>query len=79
MWGVGPVTARALHDRGYRTFGDIQRAGERQLVADFAESGPHWWRLAHGVDDRPVETGRAAKSVGEEETFAEDLATVGEV
>ena len=73
MWGVGPVTARALHDRGYRTFGDIQRAGERQLVADFAESGPHWWRLAHGVDDRPVETGRAAKSVGEEETFPEDI------
>jgi len=79
MWGVGPVTARALHDRGYRTFGDIQRAGERQLVADFAESGPHWWRLAHGVDDRPVETGRAAKSVGEEETFPEDISDRAEI
>jgi len=79
MWGVGPVTARALHERGYRTFGDIQRAGERQLVADFAESGPHWWRLAHGVDGRAVETGRAAKSVGEEETFPEDIAERAEI
>jgi DNA polymerase-4 len=79
MWGVGPVTARALHERGYRTFGDIQRAGERQLAADFAESGPHWWRLAHGADDRPVETGRAAKSVGEEETFPEDIVDRAEI
>lgn len=79
MWGVGPVTARALHDRGYRSFGDIQRAGERQLAADFAESGAHWWRLAHGVDDRPVETGRASKSVGEEETFPEDIADRAEI
>ncbi|MEY3020964.1 MAG: hypothetical protein RIS86_160, partial [Planctomycetota bacterium] len=41
--------------------------------------GAHWWRLAHGRDDRPVETGRASKSVGEEETFVEDLSTVAEV
>jgi DNA polymerase-4 len=73
MWGVGPVTAQSLHARGYRTFGDLQRAGETQLTTDFGESGAHWWRLAHGRDDRPVETGRAAKSVGEEETFREDI------
>ena len=73
MWGVGPVAAEALERRGYRLFRDLQQAGERQLVEDFAESGAHWWRLAHGVDDRPVETGRAAKSVGEEETFPEDI------
>ena len=79
MWGVGPVTARALHERGYRTFGDMQRAGERQLIADFAESGAHWWRLARGCDDRPVETGRAAKSVGEEETFPEDILDRAEI
>jgi DNA polymerase-4 len=79
MWGVGPVTARSLHARGYRTFGDLQRAGERQLIADFADSGAHWWRLAHGLDDRPVETGRASKSVGEEETFPEDIVERAEI
>ena len=79
MWGVGPVAAEALHRRGYRMFRDLQQAGERQLVEDFAESGAHWWRLAHGVDDRPVETGRAAKSVGEEETFPEDILDRSEI
>jgi len=79
MWGVGPVAAEALHKRGYRVFRDLQQAGEKQLAEDFADSGPHWWRLAHGIDDRPVETGRAAKSVGEEETFHEDIVDRAEI
>jgi len=79
MWGVGPVAAEALHRRGYRVFRDLQQAGEKVLAGDFAENGAHWWRLAHGVDDRPVETGRVAKSVGEEETFPEDIVDRAEI
>jgi DNA polymerase-4 len=79
MWGVGPVAAEALHRRGYRVFRDLQQAGEKVLAEDFAENGAHWWRLAHGVDDRPVETGRVAKSVGEEETFPEDIVDRAEI
>jgi len=79
IWGVGPVAAEALEKRGYRLFRDLQQAGERQLTADFAETGAHWWRLAQGLDDRPVETGRAAKSVGEEETFPEDIVDRAEI
>ena len=79
MWGVGPVAAGQLRARGYTTFGDIQRAGERQLALDFGDAGRAWHRLSHGIDDREVEVDRAAKSVGEEETFLEDIAAVGEV
>ena len=76
MWGVGPVAAGQLRARGYATFGDIQRAGERQLELDFGDAGRAWFRLSHGIDDREVEVDRGAKSVGEEETFLEDIADV---
>ena len=76
MWGVGPVAAEQLRARGYATFGDLQRAGERQLVGDFGDGGRSWHRLSHGIDDREVEVDRAAKSVGEEETFADDIISV---
>ncbi len=79
MWGVGPVTAEELAKRGYATFGDLQRAGERQLALHFGDAGRSWWRLSHGQDDRVVESDRMAKSVGEEETFHEDLLSVAHV
>ena len=76
MWGVGPVAAGQLRGRGYATFGDIQRAGEARLAGDFGDAGRAWFRLSHGIDDREVEVDRTAKSVGEEETFLEDLLDV---
>ena len=79
MWGVGPVTAQELAARGYATFGDLQRAGEKQLALYFGDAGRSWWRLALGRDDRAVESDRVAKSVGEEETFHEDLVSVAQV
>lgn len=76
MWGVGPVAAEELRRRGYRTFGDLQRAGPKQLALDFGPAGGHWFKLSHGEDEREVEVDRGAKSVGEEETFVEDIASV---
>ena len=76
MWGVGPVAAEELRRRGYRTFGDLQRAGPKQLALDFRAAGGHWYKLSHGEDEREVEVDRGAKSVGEEETFPEDIASV---
>ena len=34
LWGVGPVTAEKLHDRGITTVGDVARLAEPALVAD---------------------------------------------
>ena len=39
-------------------------------IGDEAE---HYQRLAHGVDDRPVSVDGEAKSIGQEQTFDEDL------
>ncbi len=73
--GVGKKTEQALFALGLRTIGDLATkdpawldrriSGGRDLVA-----------LARGDDPRPVIPDRAAKSVGAEDTFDEDLVGV---
>ena len=74
LWGVGPKTLARLHDIGIRRVPDIVAAPdgllEGRLVASAAK---HLRRLALGIDDRPVETDRGAKSIGQEETFGSDI------
>jgi DNA polymerase-4 len=73
MWGVGPATEAKLARRGVRTFADLRRLTEQQLVKDTGEDGTRLFRLSHGIDDRPVVPSREAKSVGHEQTFRENL------
>ena len=73
LWGVGPVTARKLRARGIERLVDV-RTVDLQALRDAVGSLADWLRqLAHGVDDRPVEPNREAKSSGSENTYAEDL------
>lgn len=71
--GVGPVTAGKLRDRGLLTCGDLQQAGQPELVQAFGKQGLRLWAMAHGEDDRPVVVTRVAKSVSVERTFSRDL------
>ncbi len=73
IWGVGPKTAAALRSRGVRTIGDLQRLRPGDLEAWFGEAGRQLWRLARGIDERPVEPPAEPKSLGAEVTFAEDV------
>ena len=80
LWGVGPATQAKLADLGIRTVEQLASVDEqllRRVVGD--AHGAHLHRLAHGVDDRPVEPERIAKSIGNEETFARDLLTHDEM
>src|SRR5215510_13545283 len=79
LWGVGRVTAQSLHNLGIRTIGDLTRFSQEFLVTRFGAHGEHLFHLAHGRDDRPVDPNQEIKSLGEEETFAEDLSLDGEV
>jgi DNA polymerase IV len=73
LWGVGPVTARRLRERGIERLVDV-RAIDPVRLREAVGSHADWLRqLAAGLDDRPVVPDRAAKSCGTENTFAEDL------
>jgi DNA polymerase-4 len=76
LWGVGPRAAERLAALGVRTIGDLARVGETRLAELFGEHGRQLHRLAHAVDERDVVPGHAPKSIGHEDTFADDL--VGE-
>jgi DNA polymerase-4 len=80
LWGVGPVTLEKLERLGVRTVGDLARLDERTIVATLGRaSGSHLLALANGIDDRPVQVSRDAKSIGHEETYARDTHSRSEV
>ncbi len=70
LWGVGPKTLEKLDRIGVRTVGDLAALDERTVVNALGRgSGAHLLALANGLDDRPVEVSREAKSIGHEETY----------
>ncbi len=74
LWGVGPKTAERLREQGLTTIADLAKAPAGRLARVLGESGAeHLLALAHGRDDRAVQTGREAKSISEERTYGEDL------
>ena len=73
IFGVGKVAQARLAADGYRTIGDLQRAGEADLVRRYGGEGARLARLARGLDDRPVRTEREAKSISAETTFEHDI------
>ncbi|WP_223635073.1 DNA polymerase IV [Corallococcus sp. EGB] len=74
LWGVGPKTEEAMKRAGLVTIGDVAARDVDWLEERFgAASAKHLWELSHGLDARDVVPDRAAKSVGAEDTFDEDL------
>ncbi len=80
LWGVGPATLDKLHRIGVRRVADIVTVDERVLASSLgAAQARHLSALARGIDDRPVEPEREAKSIGHEETFETDKHEVAEL
>jgi DNA polymerase IV len=73
MWGVGPVAAKRLHDKGLLTIGDLAASHSDLLEKLLGIWGREVFHLARGEDPRDVIPSRMAKSVGAEETFETDL------
>jgi len=73
LWGVGPKTAARLAGYGIKTIGELARRPEADLARWFGENGRELRQRAAGVDDSPLVTEHAAKSISQETTFARDV------
>ena len=71
--GVGKVTASRMKNMGLHTGADLKRLSEAELVRHFGKSGHFYDKIVRGIDDREVQPHRETKSVGAEDTFAEDM------
>ena len=71
--GVGPKTAAKMERLGIFTGADLAKWSREQLDAHFGSSGEWYWKIARGIDERPVRPDRPYKSVSAERTFDSDL------
>jgi DNA polymerase-4 len=71
--GIGPVTAAKMERLGIRTGADLRAKNVEFLTEHFGKSGPWYFAISRGEDDRPVRPDRERKSSGSETTFADDL------
>lgn len=80
LWGVGPATLTKLQRLGIASVADLAAFDIRTLQTMIGQAhGQHLHDLANGRDDRPVIASSEAKSIGHEETFADDIYTRGEI
>jgi DNA polymerase-4 len=71
--GIGPATTAKMNALGIETGLDLRAQSLAFLQQHFGKSGPYYYWISRGIDERPVRPDRVRKSVGVETTFAEDL------
>jgi len=71
--GVGPATTAKMNRLGIATGLDLRAQNLPFLQQHFGKSGAYYYWIARGVDERPVRADRVRKSIGAENTFAQDL------
>ncbi len=79
LWGVGKETRKTLALFSVRTIGDLSHIPLEVLEKRFGKHGIHLHLLSQGIDNRDVEVQREVKSIGREQTFAEDLLNIDSI
>ena len=77
--GVGKVTAKYMNDMGIKTCEDLQRYSRDEMLYYFGKFGDALYDYSRGIDDRDVVTEYERKSLGTEETFAQDISDLEEM
>ncbi|NIT04075.1 DNA polymerase IV, partial [Candidatus Saccharibacteria bacterium] len=76
--GVGPKTAAKLKAMDISTIGELRKVTKQELAELFGKWGVDIFEKSRGRDSSPVlEVKPKAKSIGEQETFAEDTKDPG--
>ncbi len=73
LWGAGKQTQKVLHKMGIETIGELAAFPEDILKKKLGKMGDHFYKLAHGIDNREVHAGQGVKSVSNEHTFSTDI------
>lgn len=73
FYGVGPATARRMHELGVSVGADLKKWSRENLETHFGKIGDWLYDVVRGKDERPVTPNRERKSVGIEDTFPQDL------
>jgi DNA polymerase IV len=77
LWGVGPQTAKKLHQLGLRWVRDLQKVDEPTLARHLGSAmAATLVAYARGDDERTVMSQRELKSLGHDETFAVSITDV---
>jgi DNA polymerase-4 len=79
FFGVGKVTALKMKKLGFHHGADLKKLSQEELVNHFGKMGRFFFKIVRGIDDRPVQPHRKAKSVGAEDTFPYDLVSLDEM
>lgn len=72
IWGIGPAAKESLAKAGIRTFEDLLRWEQQDLINRFGSMGERLYHLARGQDRRRVSARTPMKSISNETTFFED-------
>ena len=71
--GIGAVGANNLAEAGYKTIGDLRRAGRDALLRKFGPWGASLYAFSIAEDPRRVNPDGERKSISSETTFFEDI------
>lgn len=77
--GIGPKSREKLHVYGIETIGDLAQADEKLLKAIFGVNAKTMLQRARGEEDSQIAEKEPAKSVSNEQSFAEDLTQQDEI
>lgn len=73
LWGVGDKSQKLLHQYKIYTVGDLRQHSEQWLTERLGKLGSQVYYLARGIDSRKVEPRQEVKSIGQEQTFSQDI------
>jgi DNA polymerase-4 len=71
--GIGPKTNERLAKLGIYTVADIAGIPDEKLMQRFGKMGEAMARWSKGIDERPVQEDREAKSLSTERTFSKNI------
>ena len=70
FFGIGKVTSGRMNEMGIFTGKDLKKFSKEDLLRYFGNQGSWYYRIARGIDARPLNKSRKSKSIGVERTLS---------